>query len=121
MCPAADISWHPAPSAGSDSAELRSRWLQLQRQQYRHRSRVLPMLWPVPEGHDYHLPAAPARPRPPPRARLTSESRRRLYGSDMWARPTADELTGRYRETGPDFYRWVPQAPPLGALTVSPV
>ncbi|XP_043238489.1 E3 ubiquitin-protein ligase Topors-like [Amphibalanus amphitrite] len=88
-----------------DGPELRSRWLQMRRQMYRHRSRVLPMLWPVPEGHDYHLPAAPARPRPPTRPRLTSESRRHIYGSDMWARPTADELTGRYRETGPDFYR----------------
>ena len=63
------------------------------------------MLWPVPEGHDYHLPTARPRPRPP--TRLTSASRRRLYGTDMWARPTADELTGRFRETGPDFYRWV--------------
>ncbi|KAF0303222.1 E3 ubiquitin-protein ligase Topors [Amphibalanus amphitrite] len=92
-------------AADRDGPELRSRWLQMRRQMYRHRSRVLPMLWPVPEGHDYHLPAAPARPRPPTRPRLTSESRRHIYGSDMWARPTADELTGRYRETGPDFYR----------------
>ncbi|XP_037089806.1 E3 ubiquitin-protein ligase Topors-like [Pollicipes pollicipes] len=96
---------HPQAFIYRPGDETRPRWLQLRRQPYRYRSLVLPMLWPVAHRHDYHLPAAAGRPRGPGRSRVTSDARRRLYTTDMWARPTADELTGRYRETGPDFYR----------------
>lgn len=95
-----------------------SRWA---RRQYRFHAMLAPMLWrphtpidSVEDLPDFHLPTVPSAPRSRrrpsasvswPRSRVTSHQRRQIYVDDMWARPSADQLTGRYRETGPEFYR----------------
>lgn len=57
-------------------------------------------------AHDGVLPSAQRR---PTRSRLTGTStfRRRTYQRDLWVRPLAD-ITGRYRETTPEFFQLNP-------------
>ena len=57
-------------------------------------------------AQDGVLPSAQRR---PTRSRLTGTSsfRRRTYHRDLWVRPLAD-ITGRYRETTPEFFQLNP-------------
>lgn len=48
--------------------------------------------------------------RRPPRSRMTGTSafRRRTYERDLWVRPLPDRISGRYRETTPEFFQLNP-------------